>query len=221
MKLKEIFEGVFEIDKKIATRNLVPGESVYGEKLFKIEGIEYREWIPFRSKPAAAIKKGLKEFPIKKGMKILYLGIASGTSASHFSDIIGREGIIFGVELSETPLRDLVLLSEKRGNIVPILADARKPETYEDLIIGKVDLVYEDIADPDQINILIWNCEKFLKEKGYAMIAIKSQSIDVTKKPNEVYRECLEQLSKKFEILDKVKLDPYEKYHMFIVMRYK
>ena len=221
MKVKEIFEGVFEIDKKIATRNLVPGESVYGEKLFKIEGIEYREWIPFRSKPAAAIKKGLKEFPIKKGMKILYLGIASGTSASHFSDIIGREGIIFGVELSETPLRDLVLLSEKRGNIVPILADARKPETYEDLIIGKVDLVYEDIADPDQINILIWNCEKFLKEKGYAMIAIKSQSIDVTKKPNEVYRECLEQLSKKFEILDKVKLDPYEKYHMFIVMRYK
>ena len=221
MKLKEIFEGVFEIDKKIATRNLVPGESVYGEKLFKIEGTEYREWIPFRSKPAAAIKKGLETFPIKKGMKILYLGIASGTSASHFSDIIGREGIIFGVELSETPLRDLVLLSEKRGNIVPILADARKPETYEDLIIGKVDLVYEDIADPDQINILIWNCEKFLKEKGYAMIAIKSQSIDVTKKPSEVYRECLEQLSKKFEILDKVKLDPYEKYHMFIVMRYK
>jgi len=221
MKIKEIFEGVFEIDGKIATRNLVPGESVYGEKLFKIEGIEYREWIPFRSKPAAAIKKGLKEFPIKKGMRILYLGIASGTSASHFSDIIGREGIIFGVELSETPLRDLVLLSEKRGNIVPILADARKPETYEDLVIGKVDLVYEDIADPDQINILIWNCEKFLKEKGYAMIAIKSQSIDVTKKPNEVYRECLEQLSKKFEILDKVKLDPYEKYHMFIVMRYK
>ena len=221
MKIKEIFEGVFEIDGKIATRNLVPGESVYGEKLFKIEGIEYREWIPFRSKPAAAIKKNIKIFPLRKKMRILYLGCGSGTTCSHFSDIVGKEGLIYAIDIAEIPLRDMIRVAEARKNIVPILGDCRKPESYEDLVIGKVDLVYEDIADPDQINILIWNCEKFLKEKGYAMIAIKSQSIDVTKKPNEVYRECLKELSKKFEILDKVKLDPYEKYHMFIVMRYK
>ena len=221
MKLKEIFDGIYEIDRKIATRNLVPGESVYGEKLFKIEGVEYREWVPFRSKPAAAIKKNIKTFPIRKKMKILYLGCGSGTTCSHFSDIVGREGLIYAIDIAEIPLRDMIRVAEIRKNIVPILGDCRKPEKYEDMVLGKVDLVYEDIADPDQIKILIWNCEKFLKENGYAMIAIKSQSIDVTKKPNEVYRECLEQLSKKFEILDKVKLDPYEKYHMFIVMRMK
>ena len=221
MKVKPLkFEGVFKINGKLATINLVPGERVYGEELIKVKGIEYRIWDFWRSKPAAAIKKGLKVFPLEKGMKILYLGIASGTTGSHFSDIIGREGIIYGLEISERVLRELIPHAEKRGNIVPILADARKPEEYESLILGKVDLVYEDIADPDQIKILVWNCEKFLKSNGYAMIAIKSQSIDVTKKPSEVYAECLKELEKHFEILDKVKLDPYEKAHLFVVMKF-
>jgi len=214
------FENVFKIDGKFATQNLVPGERVYGEQLVKIDGVEYRVWDPFRSKPAAALKKGLKTFPLWEGMKILYLGIASGTTASHFSDIIKREGIIYGVEISDEPIKDLVLIAEKRKNIVPILANAKKPEEYEDLVLDKVDLVYEDIADPDQIKILIWNAEKFLKPKGYAMIAIKSQSIDVTKRPREVYKECIQELSNHFEILDKVELDPFEKKHLFLVMRY-
>jgi fibrillarin-like pre-rRNA processing protein len=222
MKAKKTkFEGVFKINGNICTINLVPGEKVYGEKLIKIKETEYRVWDPYRSKPSAAMKKGLKIFPLWKGMKILYLGIASGTTASHFSDIIGKNGIIYGIEISDEPLRDLTLLAEKRGNIVPILADARFPERYEYLVLDKVDLVYEDIADPDQINILFWNCEKYLKPKGHAMIAIKSQSIDVTKKPREVYKKCLKKLSKKFEILDKVELDPYEKFHLFIVMKAK
>jgi fibrillarin-like pre-rRNA processing protein len=135
------FEGVFRLDGKILTLNLVPGEKVYGEELIKIKDVEYREWVPFRSKPAAAIKKGLKIFPLKKGMKILYLGIASGTTASHFSDIIGKEGIIYGVEISETPLRDLIQVAEKRGNIIPILADARMPEKYENIILDRVDFI--------------------------------------------------------------------------------
>ena len=78
------FPGVFYVDKNLATVNLVPGEKVYGEQLIKDKKTEYRTWDNFRSKPAAAIKKGLKEFPLKEGMKVLYLGIASGTTASHF-----------------------------------------------------------------------------------------------------------------------------------------
>jgi fibrillarin-like pre-rRNA processing protein len=58
MKVKPYkFGGVFLINKKLATINLVPGEKVYGEQLFKIKDVEYREWVPFRSKPAAAMKK--------------------------------------------------------------------------------------------------------------------------------------------------------------------
>jgi fibrillarin-like pre-rRNA processing protein len=215
------FEGIFSIEKKIATINLIPGQRVYGEELIKEAGVEYRVWDHYRSKPAAAIKKGLKQFPMWRGMKILYLGIASGTTASHFSDIVGREGIIYGVDPAERVLRELIRVAEIRGNIVPMLADGRKPETYQNQISEKVDLVYEDVSDPDQIKILIRNCEKFLKLQGFAMIAIKSQSIDVTIQPRQIYKECLLELEKHFEIVDKIELDPYEKHHLFVVMRMK
>jgi fibrillarin-like pre-rRNA processing protein len=147
------------------------------------------------------------------------LGIASGTTSSHFSDIIGKNGVIYGVEVSERVLRELMPVAEKRNNIVPILADARKPEDYQNVVLEEVDLVYEDLADPDQIKILIRNCDEFLKDNGYAVIAIKSQSIDVTREPKELYEECLKELKGHFEILDKVELDPFEKAHLFVVMK--
>ncbi len=223
MKIKphKKFEGIFLVDHQLATINLTPGQKVYGEELIKEKGTEYRIWDFWRSKPAAAIKNGLKELPLKKGMKILYLGIASGTTSSHFSDIIGKEGIIYGVDIAERVLRELISVAEKRGNIIPILADARKPEEYENVVMEKVDCLYEDVASPDQIQILIRNAQKFLKANGFAMIAIKSQSIDVTKDPKQIYKESLEELKKRFEILDKVELDPYEKSHMFVVMTMK
>jgi fibrillarin-like rRNA methylase len=43
----------------------------------------------------------------------------------------------------------------------------------------------------------------------------------VTKQPSEIYKECLAELEKHFEILDKAELDPYEKMHMFVVLRKK
>ena len=215
------FEGIFLLDNKLATINLTPGRRVYGEELVKVKDVEYRVWDFWRSKPATAIRKGLKQFPIKKNLKILYLGIASGTTASHFSDIVGKEGIIYGIDIAERPLRELILHAERRGNIIPILADSRKPEDYEKNIIEKVDLVYCDVASPDQVQILIRNSEKFLKPNGWAMIAIKSQSIDVTKEPKEIYKKCLKEFEKYFEIVDKVELDPYERAHMFVVMKLK
>jgi len=220
MKVKshKKFEGIFLVNNKLATENLTPGHRVYGEELVKIKDTEYRIWNFWRSKPAAAIKKGLKTFPLKKGMKILYLGVASGTTSSHFSDIIGEKGIIYGVEISERVLRELVPHAERRGNIIPILADARMPEKYENSVLEKVDCLYADVASPDQIQLLIRNAQKFLKPKSWSIIAIKSQSIDVTKPPRQVYKESLKELEKHFEIIDKIELDPYEKAHLFVVM---
>lgn len=215
------FDGVYSTNGKLATKNLVPGKRVYDEKLISKKGTEYRTWDKYRSKPAAALKKGISKFPIKSGKTVLYLGAASGTTVSHFSDIVQGDGVIYAVEFSERVLRDLVPHAQTRGNIVTILADARKPDEYSDKIFGKVDVIFEDVASKDQIAILIRNAERFLKPDGYAMIAIKSQSIDVTKNPDEIYKKCLIQLKKHFDIIDKVKLDPYEKMHMFLVMRYK
>jgi len=217
---KTKFYNIFKIDGKLATINLVPGYRSSNEELLEIDGIEYRIWDPYTSKPAAAIKRKIRVFPLEKGMKVLYLGLAEGKTASFFSDIVGKEGLIFGVEISSRSLREAIPLCEKRGNIVPILADARRPELYKN-IVERVDFVFEDVADPQQIEIFIRNCEKFLKENGYGAIAIKSQSIDVIKKPKEVYRECVQKLENHFTVLDKVELDPYEKFHLFVVLKKK
>lgn len=217
----EKFQNVFLIDKKPVTPNLVPGKSVYGERLIKVRGAEYREWVPNRSKPAAAIMKNLKNFPIKKGSKILYLGIAQGTTSSHFSDIIGFDGAIYGIEISERAIRELLPVAEERKNIIPILGDARKPETYESMITDQIDVVYEDVADADQCEILIRNAKKFLKQGGFAMIAIKARCIDVTKNPDKVFEEAKKKLKEYFEIIEAVRLEPYEMDHEFIVAKVK
>jgi fibrillarin-like pre-rRNA processing protein len=217
--MNQAFKGIWRKGKHLFTKNLVPGDKTYSKSLIKWKNLEFREWNPYRSKPAAAIMNGLKFFPLTAKAKILYLGIAFGQTSTFFSDIIGKEGIIYGVEISERCLRDLNPIAEKRGNIVPILGDARKPEEYD--WIEKVDLVYEDVASDDQSPIMIRNCERFLKPNGFAMIAIKARSINVVRKPEEIYRQEIAKLKKKFKILDKVRLDPFEKDHLFVVMKRK
>lgn len=217
--MNQIFPSIWKHSRHILTRNLVPGSRGYTEQLVTVSGKEYRIWDPNRSKPAAAITKGLKNLPLRSGMKILYLGIASGQTASYFSDIIGPEGIIYGVEISERTFRELNPVAEKRGNMVPILANARKPDEYS--WVEPVDLVYQDVAADDQSEILIRNCRAFLKPGGTAMIAIKARSIDVTKDPDVIYRQEEKKLRKEFRILEKIKLDPYEKDHAFFVLKPK
>ncbi|MCX6817533.1 MAG: fibrillarin-like rRNA/tRNA 2'-O-methyltransferase [Candidatus Aenigmarchaeota archaeon] len=218
-KMEQVFPGVWKDGKHIFTKNLLPGDKTYCRTFVEEDGHEFREWNPNRSKPAAAIANGLKFFPLADKAKVLYLGIASGQTSTFFSDIIGPEGIIYGVEISERCVRDLNPVAEKRGNIVPIVADARKPEEYG--WIEKVDVVFEDVASDDQSAIMIRNCERFLKPDGFAMIAIKSRSIDVIKNPEEIYRQEIAKLEEHFKILSKVRLDPFEKDHMFLVMKRK
>jgi len=205
--------------RSLATKNLVPGFKSYDERIIRVKGEEYRIWSPDRSKPAAAIIKGLKNFPIRPGSKVLYLGIASGTTASHFSDIIGKEGLIYGIEVSERVMRDLINVSVARKNIVPILASARSPESYTN-VVSMVDVIYADVAQPDQVDILIRNCNVFLKNKGYAMIAVKASSIDVTKPPKEVYKIAERQIRNAgYEILQTVDLSPFDRKHAIILAR--
>jgi fibrillarin-like pre-rRNA processing protein len=204
--------------KRPATLNLTPGKTVYGEDLVKIEGREYRIWDPFRSKLAAALVKGLKELPLKQGSRVLYLGAASGTTASHVSDLVGPEGLVYCVEFSARPLRDLLISCSERKNMIPILADARHPETYR-FLVGEVDVIYEDVAQPDQSDILLKNAEVYLKKGGYAMLALKARAVDVTAKPEEIYRREREKLERKMEILDFRTLEPFEKDHAFFLLR--
>ncbi len=214
---KEIFENVFKIGNRLATKNLVPGQRVYGEELVNINGIEYRLWNPYRSKLSAAIINGLKNMNIKKGSKVLYLGAANGTTCSHVSDIIDRQGILFCIEISERSMRDLIKVCEKRENMMPILADARNTSYYEDEV-GKVDIIYEDVSARDQADILLSN-SKMLNRNGFAYVAIKSQSISMSKNPSEIYQEFIDKVSNEFKLVEKVKIEPFHKKHLFTVFQ--
>ncbi len=217
--MKKKFDDVFQQRRSIFTEALIKNDKTFAKSIVKEAKKEYREWNPMRSKPAAAIMKGLKNFPLKKGMKVLYLGAASGATISFFSDIVGENGIIYGVEISERSLRDLNDVAERRGNVVPIIADARKPEEYS--WVEKCDIVFEDVASDDQPEIMIRNADQFLKPNGFGMLALKARSIDVTANPTKIYKIVETKLKEKFEILEKIILDPYEKDHAFYLIKKK
>jgi len=205
--------------QRLATKNLTPSKNVYGERLIRYEGVEYRLWDPFRSKLAAAILKNLMSVPIKLGHNVLYLGAASGTTASHVSDIVGGEGHVYCVEFAPRSMRELVNnVCTFRLNMSPLLEDARLPERYALFINGKVDDVYCDIAQPEQAKVLADNADRFLRKLGWVMLAVKAQSIDVTKEPSEIYRREIEVLENRgFRIEEVMHLEPYDKAHAMIV----
>ncbi|MCE7740998.1 MAG: fibrillarin-like rRNA/tRNA 2'-O-methyltransferase [Candidatus Heimdallarchaeota archaeon] len=202
---------------RLATKNADPGRKIYTERLVNEGGVEYRTFDPFKSKLGAAIFNKMQNFPFKENSKILYLGAASGTTVSHVSDMVGDKGAIYSVEFSARSLRDLVTVSERRKNILPIHADARFPEEYS-MIVPQVDIVYEDVAQPSQAEILDTNVKTFLKDGGYFFLAVKSRSIDVTKEPEVIYKEVIAKLeSYGLTVLETVDLEPYEKDHIMIV----
>jgi fibrillarin-like pre-rRNA processing protein len=220
MAMKELYPGVYISKGRLYTQSLAPGIRVYGERIIKWRGFELREWSPWHSKLAAALKKGLKQMPIKKGTIILYLGIAEGTTASHISDIVGAEGLIVGIDISKKSMRKLLLICESRPNIVPVLADAGKPESYpKELSELQVEVLYQDVSQKHQVEIFTKNALRFLKKDGYGMLALKAQSISSTKNANSIFKEQELLLRKYFIIKERIPLQPFQKDHIFYILR--
>ena len=209
------YTGVTNLGNRIATENSVPGVKVYGEFLKRQGDKELRVWDFHRSKLAAAIKKGLRTFPFDEKSRILYLGAGNGTTPSHIADI-SRKGIIYCVEFSARAMADLYAVCKQRKNLIPILGDANKPFGYMNRI-GQVDILYEDVAQRSQVDILKKNAKYFLKPQGYVFLMVKARSIDVAKDPKNVFNIVKEELRSDFQILETIPLDPYEKDHMCIV----
>jgi len=204
---------------KLYSKNLVPGNKVYGERLITFKGEEYREWNPFRSKLAAMIlEKPSLEF-LTKDLSCLYLGASSGTTISHLSDIV-YEGVIYGVEFAERSMRQLIQNTDKRKNIVPILGNANFPESYANSIFTPIDLVYQDIAQPNQAQIAIENCNYYLKNNGFLILAIKSQSIDSIQKSEKIYIQEKKILEKAgYVIIDSINIHKYAANHIILTVQ--
>lgn len=216
----------------LVTKNLTPGESVYGEKRISVESpateengaatkIEYRVWNPFRSKLAAGILGGLDDLYMKPGSKVLYLGAASGTSVSHVADIVGPTGNVYAVEFSHRSGRDLIGMATHRTNVIPIVEDARHPLRYR-MLVPMVDVVFADVAQPDQARIVGLNAHMFLKEGGGVIISIKASCIDSTAKPEVVFaREVQKMREEKVKPKEQLTLEPFERDHCIVAGIYQ
>ncbi|CAG8615804.1 18740_t:CDS:2 [Acaulospora morrowiae] len=220
--------GVFVARGKedaLVTKNLVSGESVYGEKRISVEGadgvkVEYRVWNPFRSKLAAGILGGVDDIYIAPGKKVLYLGAASGTTVSHVADIVGPEGIVYAVEFSHRSGRDLINVAKKRTNVIPIIEDARHPQKYR-MLINMVDVIFADVAQPDQARIIALNAHHFLKNNGNIVISIKANCIDSTVDAETVFAREVKKLQAEYiKPLEQLSLEPYERDHALVIGRY-
>jgi len=218
----------------LVTKNLSPGESVYGEKRISVENagpanadgtpsttkVEYRVWNPFRSKLAAGVLGGLDEIFIKPGAKVLYLGAASGTSVSHVADIVGPTGTVFAVEFSHRSGRDLINMATHRTNVIPIIEDARHPLRYR-MLVSMVDVIFADVAQPDQARIVGLNAHLFLKVGGGIVVSIKANCIDSTAAPEAVFaREVAKLREERIKPLEQLTLEPFERDHCIVVGRY-
>ncbi len=216
MEVKELFDGVYSMDGRLATVNSKRGNKVYGEELVQLDGKEYRLWNPYRSKLAASILNGLKGMHIKQGSRVLYLGAATGTTASHVGDIASN-GEVFCVEFSERNMRELIPVCEARPNMLPLLYDANDVDKYGNTV-GTCDIIYQDVSARNQSEIMRKN-SALLKKGGYAYFIIKSQSIDISRRPEEVFRQELKGLEGVFSIEEKIDLEPYDSLHLFAVLR--
>jgi fibrillarin-like pre-rRNA processing protein len=199
----------------LLTRNLAPGKRVYNEELVVRNGVEFRSWDPFRSKLAAAIIKGLPSDLIASGARVLYLGTSTGTTASHVSDLIGEKGILVGVDHAPRVAREFIeRVARERPNVIPFVADARDPNRYS---VAKFDVIYCDIAQPDQTEIAIANCRSLLREGGTLLLVVKARSIDVLKEPARVFADQKSKLvAAGFRVSSVIELSPFDKDHALI-----
>ena len=210
--------GVLTAHQKLFTVNLsaCKGTAVYGEKLQKIHGKEYRAWSPYRSKFAAALLRGLTP-DIASSSHILYLGAATGTTVSHVSDIV-RDGMVYAIEQSAIAAQKLLTVSEKRSNVIPILADANHPDTYS-AFVPHVDFIYQDISQRNQAAIFCTNVQRYLKPQRQGLIMIKARSIDVSLPPKTVYAQVAKYLtSHDLSVVQTYQLEPYKKDHACILV---
>ena len=215
--LDNVFITEIDGSKRIVTKSLVSGTS--GDKHIIVGNEEYRIWNPFHSKLAAILLKNPTIDFLKTDSTVLYLGAANGTTVSHVSDIV-TEGTIYGVEFSPRAMQDLIQVSVRRMNLIPILADAMQPESYRNMV-PEVDIIYQDVSQREQGKMAVRNSEMFLKKDGFLVLIIKSRSIDVTRKTGEVVADEVKLLEGLFEIMGIIDLEPFHSGHVAVLAKRK
>jgi fibrillarin-like pre-rRNA processing protein len=208
--MTELPEGVtrhrFDAAERLATR----GDPVYGEPT---DG-DWRVWDAGRSKLGAMLEAGM-DTGLAGGETVLYLGAASGTTASHVADFAGP---MYAVEFAARPARDLVGVAADRDRLFPLLKDARNPGSYAHIVEADCEAIVQDVATRGQADVALAN-RQFLADDGRLLVAIKARSEDVTAEPDDVFDDVLATLREGYEVLETARLEPYHDDHLGVVAR--
>lgn len=130
---------------------------------------------------------------------------------SHVADIVGPKGRVFAVEFSHRSGRDLINMATHRTNVIPIIEDARHPLRYR-MLMSMVDVIFADVAQPDQARIVGLNAYHYLKVGGGIAVSIKANCIDSTAAPEMVFaREVQKMKEEKIKPFEQLTLEPYER----------
>ena len=165
-------------------------------------------WNPYHSKLSAYVLADGSEWPFEKKSTILYLGAAEGNTVSFLSHIC-HEGRIIGVDISSMAMAELLVLAEKRKNIIPFLGDAHFPNSYHPHT-NIPDILYQDIAQRDQVEIFIRNYDFFGPKCGFLMLKSRSSP----GKDSEVFQDCEKKLEFRFKKVSTVDITKWSKGHM-------
>lgn len=189
--------------------------SVARERWFIRGGRTYRSWDPSRSKLAGALVHDWRGDIPEPGERWLYLGAATGTTVSYVADLVGPTGRVYAVETSLRPFGRLLTFAERWTNVLPILADARRTDSYSALV-PLVDGIYTDVAQADQVDLAVANARRFLRGSGKFLLALKTSSMGRVSSAVEHLRIATETLERAFDLDRAVHLAPHHRAHYFL-----
>ncbi len=199
------------------TEGLDPeGGPVYGERVLARDGRLLRHWEPHRSKLGAALAKQAEPTLPGVGETWLYLGAATGTTVSHVADLVGPRGAVLAVERSVRPFARLLALAERYPNVLPLLADARRPEEYAG-DVATADGLYADVAQPDQVEIVLENARLFLGPSRPVVLALKTASLGRGPEPRAYLEAASRALAEGgLEVDSATALEPFHRRHFLV-----
>ena len=174
-------------------------------------------WDPARSKIKAALENGLGDSYLKV-TKLLYLGAAHGYTIAHLYEQFNIIEI-YAVEKSNEMMRAFMPVVQDLPSVMPILADATAPDSFAHYIRSDVDVVFQDIAQKEQVGIFIANCKRFLSPHGIGLLALKAPAVNSTAEPAAVFAETRERLGREgMTVTQEVSLEPHQTHHRLYVV---
>ena len=236
MKETRIFQIQIGNEEQLATKNIVKGTKTRKEKIVIVNNEEFLEWNPYKSKLAAAIRSGLQILPIIKNSKVVCINPLEESTILHISNIVGSGGSVFVIDVNKNKKSFLNKLVDTHENIIPIY-DTIDELSFSSSITGKVDALYVDITEAEQIKQIVDKCELLLKNEGFLMLVAKKDGDAILENDivgwmaeqraglNKI-REITAKLKSQFEIIQEINLginyamEPYHKLHAFILAQY-